>query len=98
VPTTAEGKYPNVTSDNGTAWSWPAATPADIQQRSTPGCGGATFAGVVENSRRWAASPARHAAGLRGFPRAEQAKWSRIVTAIGSGVKPKIYGIRTATR
>jgi tripartite-type tricarboxylate transporter receptor subunit TctC len=85
VPTTAEGGYPNVTSDNWYGLVVPAATPADIQKRlnaaavaalKTPALaeqyakvGGLASPGSPEDYARFLAG--------------EQAKWSKVVNAIG---------------
>jgi tripartite-type tricarboxylate transporter receptor subunit TctC len=85
VPTTAEGGYPNVTSDNWYGLVMPAATPADIRNRvhaaavnalRTPALaeqyakvGGLASPGSPEDYARFLAS--------------EQAKWSKVVNAIG---------------
>jgi tripartite-type tricarboxylate transporter receptor subunit TctC len=85
VPTTAEGKFSNVTSDNWYGLVVPAATPAEIQKRihaaavaalGTPAVAEqfAKVGGVASPG-----TPQDYAA----FLAAEQAKWSRIVTAIG---------------
>ena len=85
VPTTAEGGYPNVTSDNWYGLVMPAATPPEIQKRvhaaavaalQSPGLKEqyAKVSGVPSPS-----TPQEYAAFLEG----EQAKWSRIVSAIG---------------
>jgi tripartite-type tricarboxylate transporter receptor subunit TctC len=85
VPTTAEANYPNVTSDNWYGLVAPAATPQDIVKRIH----GAAMAAlkspaIVEQYARVSGvaspgTPQDYAA----FLAAEQAKWSRIVTAIG---------------
>ena len=85
VPTTAEGKLPNVTSDNWYGLVVPAATPADIQKRihaaavaalQSPGLKDqySKVGGVASPG-----SPQDYAA----FLAAEQAKWSKVVAAIG---------------
>jgi len=85
VPTTAEGNYPNVTSDNWYGLILPAATPADIQKRVN----GAAVAAlktpaVAEQFAKVGGlaspgTPREYAA----FLAKEQAKWSKVVTAIG---------------
>jgi tripartite-type tricarboxylate transporter receptor subunit TctC len=85
VPTTAEANYPSVTSDNWYGLVAPAATPQDIVKRIH----GAAMAAlkspaIVEQYARVSGvaspgTPQDYAA----FLAAEQAKWSRIVTAIG---------------
>ena len=85
VPTTAEGKYPNVTSDNWYGLVMPAATPADIQKRVHAAAVAALkSAAVAEQFAKVGGvaspgTPQEYAA----FVAAEQAKWSKIVTAIG---------------
>jgi tripartite-type tricarboxylate transporter receptor subunit TctC len=85
VPTTAEGKYPNVTSDNWYGLVVPAATPAEIQQKiHGPAVAALRMPAVIEQFAKVGGvaspgTPQDYAAFLAG----EQAKWSRIVTAIG---------------
>ena len=85
VPTTAEGGYPNVTSDNWYGLVLPAATPAPIQKRVHDAAVAALkSAPLVEQYARVAGvaspgSPQDYAA----FLAAEQAKWQKVVTAIG---------------
>jgi tripartite-type tricarboxylate transporter receptor subunit TctC len=85
VPTTAEGNYPNVTSDNWYGLIMPAATPADIQKR-VHGAAVAALksAAVMERFAKvgGVASPGSQQ-DYAAFIAAEQAKWSRIVAAIG---------------
>jgi tripartite-type tricarboxylate transporter receptor subunit TctC len=85
VPTTAEGKYPNVTSDNWYGLVVPAATPADIQKRLHA----AAVAALQSSNLReqyakvgGIASPGSPQDYAR-FLANEQAKWSKVVTAIG---------------
>ena len=85
VPTTAEGKLPNVTSDNWYGLVVPAATPADVQKRLHA----AAVAALQSSSLKEQYSkvggiaspgtPQEYAA----FLAAEQAKWSKVVSAIG---------------
>ena len=85
VPTTAEGNYPNVTSDNWYGLVVPAATPAEIQQRIHAAAMSALKSPAV--SEQFAkvgglaspGTPQEYAA----FLASEQAKWSKVVTAIG---------------
>lgn len=85
VPTTAEGKYPNVTSDNWYGLVMPAATPADIQKRVNAAAVAALRTPAV--AQQFAkvgglaspGTPQEYAA----FLASEQAKWSKVVTAIG---------------
>ncbi len=85
VPTTAEGKYPNVTSDNWYGLVVPAATPAHIQQKiHAPAVAALRSPAVIEQFAKVGGvaspgTPQDYAA----FLGAEQARWSRIVTAIG---------------
>jgi tripartite-type tricarboxylate transporter receptor subunit TctC len=85
VPTTAEGNYPNVTSDNWYGLVVPAATPADIQRRLHSAAVAALKSPAV--SEQYAkvgglaspGSPQDYAS----FLATEQAKWNKVVTAIG---------------
>lgn len=85
VPTTAEGGYPNVTSDNWYGLVGPAAMPADIQRRLNAAVMAAMKSAPV--SEQFAKVGGIPSAGTpqdyASFLAAEQAKWSRIVTAIG---------------
>jgi tripartite-type tricarboxylate transporter receptor subunit TctC len=85
VPTTAEVKHPNVTSDNWYGLIVPSATPADIQKRlHTAAVGTLKSPAVVEQFAKVGglASPSTPQE-YGTFLAAEQAKWSRIITAIG---------------
>jgi len=85
VPTTAEGRYPNVTSDNWYGLVAPAATPAEVQKKVHA----AAVAALQSPSLREQyakiggiaapGTPQEYAA----FLAAEQAKWSKVVAAIG---------------
>jgi tripartite-type tricarboxylate transporter receptor subunit TctC len=85
VPTTAEAKLPNVTSDNWYGLIVPAATPAEVQKRIH----GAAVAAlrspaVTEQFAKVGGlaspgTPQEYAA----FLEKEQAKWSKVVNAIG---------------
>jgi len=85
VPTTAEGKYPNVTSDNWYGLVVPAKTPADVQKKLHS----AAVAALQSSSLKEQYSkvggiaapgtPQEYAA----FLASEQAKWSKVVAAIG---------------
>ena len=85
VPTTAEAGYPNVTSDNWYGLVMPAATPAAIQKRVHSAAVEALSSAAVKE--RFAkvggiaspTTPREYAA----FVAEEQAKWGRIVKAIG---------------
>src|SRR5438105_2461659 len=85
VPTTAEGSYPNVTSDNWYGLVVPAATPADIRKRlNTAAVTALKSPAVVDQVARVGGlaspgTPQEYAA----FLAAEQAKWNKVVTAIG---------------
>jgi tripartite-type tricarboxylate transporter receptor subunit TctC len=85
VPTTAEGGYPNVTSDNWYGLVVPAATPAEIQKRLSAAAVAALRApALAEQYARVGGlaspgSPEDYARFLAG----EQAKWSKVVNAIG---------------
>jgi tripartite-type tricarboxylate transporter receptor subunit TctC len=85
VPTTAEAKLPNVTSDNWYGLVVPAATPAEIRKRlnaaavaalKSPALAGqyAKVGGLASPG-----TPQDYAA----FLAAEQAKWSKVVKTIG---------------
>ena len=85
VPTTAEGGYPNVTSDNWYGLILPAATPAPIQKRVHDAAVAALKSpALVEQYAKVAgvASPGSPEDYAK-FLAAEQAKWSKVVTAIG---------------
>jgi tripartite-type tricarboxylate transporter receptor subunit TctC len=85
VPTTAEGAYPNVTSDNWYGLVAPAATPAAVLKRIHAAAMVALrSAAVAEQFAKvgGVASPGTPQDYAR-FLAAEQAKWSRIVDAIG---------------
>jgi len=85
VPTTAEMSYPNVTSDNWYGLLVPAATPADIRRRIHAAAMTALRSrAVIEQFAKVSGlaspgTPQDYAA----FLAAEQAKWSKIVAAIG---------------
>jgi tripartite-type tricarboxylate transporter receptor subunit TctC len=85
VPTTAEGGYPKVTSDNWYGLIVPAATPAEVQKKIHAAAYGALQSPAVKETYAKVggvaspSTPQEYAAFLAG----EQAKWSQIVTAIG---------------
>jgi tripartite-type tricarboxylate transporter receptor subunit TctC len=85
VPTTAEGKYPNVTSDNWYGLIVPAATPADVQKRLHAAAVAALQSSSLKDQYSKVGgiaapgSPQDYAA----FLASEQVKWSTVVTAIG---------------
>lgn len=85
VPTTAEGGYPNVTSDNWYGLVLPAATPAPIRKRVHDAAMSALKSPqLVEQYANVAgvASPGAPEDYAK-FLAAEQAKWSKVVSAIG---------------
>ncbi len=85
VPTTAEVMYPNVTSDNWYGLVAPAATPAQIQKRVHAAAVAAlNSAAVIDQFTKVGglASPGSQQ-DYASFLADEQAKWSRVVTAIG---------------
>jgi tripartite-type tricarboxylate transporter receptor subunit TctC len=85
VPTTTELNYPNVNSDNWYGLVMAAATPADIQKRvhaaAVTALKSKTVVDQMANVGGIASpgTPQEYAA----FIAAEQAKWSKIVNAIG---------------
>ena len=85
VPTTVELKYPNVTSDNWYGLIMPAATPAPIQKRVHAAATAALkSAAVTEQFAKvgGVASPGTPQDYAK-FLESEQAKWGKVVTAIG---------------
>ena len=85
VPTTAEGQYPNVTSDNWYGLIMPAATPADIQKRVSAAALAAlrTPALAEQYSKVGGLASPGTPQDYAAFLAAEQVKWSKVVTAIG---------------
>jgi tripartite-type tricarboxylate transporter receptor subunit TctC len=85
VPTTAEANYPNVTSDNWYGLLAPAATPSEVLKRVHASAVAALKSpALVEQYAKVSGiaspgTPQDYAA----FLAAEQAKWSKIVQAIG---------------
>ncbi len=85
VPTTAEASLPNVTSDNWYGLVVPAATPADIQKRLNAAAVAALKSPAVTEQYAKVGglaspgTPQEYAA----FLEREQAKWSKVVSAIG---------------
>ena len=85
VPTTAEGGYPNVNSDNWYGLVMPASTPTDIQRRVHDAAVAALkSAAVAEQFAKVGglaspSTPQEYAA----FVAAEQAKWGKIIKDIG---------------
>jgi tripartite-type tricarboxylate transporter receptor subunit TctC len=85
VPTTAEGGYPGVNSDNWYGLIMPSATPAEIQKRVHTAAVNALKSKAV--SEQFAkvggipspTTPQEYAS----FVESEQAKWGKVVTAIG---------------
>src|ERR671930_336356 len=85
VPTTAELRYPNVNSDNWYGLVMPGATPADIQKRVQGAAMSALRSDAVQEQFSkvgGVASPSTPQDYAK-FIETEQAKWGRIVTAIG---------------
>jgi tripartite-type tricarboxylate transporter receptor subunit TctC len=85
VPTTVELSYPNVNSDNWYGLVMAAATPADIQKRvHTAAVAALKSKAVMEQFDKVGgiASPTTPQE-YQSFIAAEQAKWSKIVNAIG---------------
>jgi tripartite-type tricarboxylate transporter receptor subunit TctC len=85
VPTTAEGNYPNVTSDNWYGLIMPAATPAEIQKRVHAAAFAALRSPAVTEqfSKVGGVASPGTPQDYAAFLAAEQAKWSKVVTAIG---------------
>ena len=85
VPTTAELNYPNVNSDNWYGLIMAAATPADIQRRVHSAAVAALKSKAVEEqfSRVGGIASPGSPEDYARFIAAEQAKWSKIVQAIG---------------
>jgi tripartite-type tricarboxylate transporter receptor subunit TctC len=85
VPTTAEGNYPNVTSDNWYGLIAPAGTPDNVLKRIHAASVAALRSPAVVE--QFAKVGGEAAPGTQQeyatFLASEQAKWSRIVTAIG---------------
>ena len=85
VPTTTETNYPNVNSDNWYGLVMPASTPADIQRRVHAAAVAALkSAAVMEQFAKVGglaspSTPQEYAS----FVAAEQAKWGKIIQAIG---------------
>jgi tripartite-type tricarboxylate transporter receptor subunit TctC len=85
VPTTAELGYPNVNSDNWYGLVAAAGTPAEVQRRIHAAAVAALKSPAVEEQFAKVggiASPGTSEE-YRSFIAAEQAKWSKIVQAIG---------------
>jgi tripartite-type tricarboxylate transporter receptor subunit TctC len=85
VPTTDELKYPNVNSDNWYGLVMPGATPAEIRKRVQAAAASALHSSSVQEQFAkvgGAASPTTPQEYAK-FIETEQAKWGRIVTAIG---------------
>ena len=85
VATTAEGKLPNVTSDNWYGLVMPSATPADIQKRVHAAAVAALQSSNLKEQYSKVgglASPGTPQDYAK-FLAAEQEKWSKVVTAIG---------------
>ncbi len=85
VPTTAEAGYPNVTSDNWYGLVAPAATPAAVQERIHGAAVAALRSPAIQEQYGKVSgvpSPGTPEDYAR-FLAAEQAKWSKVVRAIG---------------
>jgi tripartite-type tricarboxylate transporter receptor subunit TctC len=85
VPTTAEGKLPNVTSDNWYGLVVPAATPGEIQKRLNAAAVAAlkTPALAEQYAKVGGLASPGTSQEYASFLAKEQAKWSKVVTAIG---------------
>jgi tripartite-type tricarboxylate transporter receptor subunit TctC len=85
VATTAEGGYPNVTSDNWYGLVMPGATPADIQRRVHAAAVNALKSqAVAEQFAKVGGIPAPGTPQeYAQFLESEQAKWGKVVTTIG---------------
>jgi tripartite-type tricarboxylate transporter receptor subunit TctC len=85
VPTTAETGYPNVTSDNWYGLVAPAATPPEVQKRIHAAATAALRSPAIQEQYGKVSgvpSPGTPQDYAR-FLAAEQAKWSKVVHAIG---------------
>ena len=85
VPTTTEGNYPNVNSDNWYGLIMPAATSAEIQKRvHTAAVNALKSSAVTEQFAKVGgiASPTTPQEYAK-FLQTEQAKWGKVVQAIG---------------
>jgi tripartite-type tricarboxylate transporter receptor subunit TctC len=85
VPTTAEAGYPNVTSDNWYGLVAPAATPAQVQKKIHAAAVAALNSPAIKEQYGKVSgvpSPGTPEDYAR-FLAAEQAKWSKVVHAIG---------------
>jgi tripartite-type tricarboxylate transporter receptor subunit TctC len=85
VPTTAQTGYPNVTSDNWYGLVAPAATPPEVQKRIHAAALAALSSAAIKEQYgkvSGVASPGSPEDYAR-FLAAEQAKWSKVVNAIG---------------
>src|SRR3954468_10650588 len=85
VPATTELKYPNVNSDNWYGLVMPGATPAEIRKRVQAAAASALHSSTVQEQFArvgGVASPTTPQEYAK-FIESEQAKWGRIVTAIG---------------
>jgi tripartite-type tricarboxylate transporter receptor subunit TctC len=85
VPTTAEGRLPNVTSDNWYGLIVPAATPADVQKRLHAAAVTALQSTSLKDqySRVGGIASPGSPQEFAAFLAAEQTKWSQVVSAIG---------------
>ncbi|HEX6318232.1 MAG TPA: tripartite tricarboxylate transporter substrate-binding protein [Burkholderiales bacterium] len=85
VPTTAETGYPNVTSDNWYGLVAPAGTPADVLKRINAAAVAALNSAAIKEQYAKVSgvpSPGTPQDYAR-FLASEQAKWSKVVSAIG---------------
>ena len=85
VPPSVELKYPNVNSDNWYGLVMPGATPAEIRKRVQAAAASALHSSTVQEQFAkvgGVASPTTPQEYAK-FIETEQAKWGRIVTAIG---------------
>jgi tripartite-type tricarboxylate transporter receptor subunit TctC len=85
VPTTAEGKLPNVTSDNWYGLIVPAATPADVQKKLHAAAVTALQSASLKDqySKVGGIASPGSPQDFAAFLAAEQTKWSQVVSAIG---------------
>lgn len=85
VPTTAEGGYPNVTSDNWYGLVAPAATPPEVLKRiHTAAVNALNSAAIKEQYAKVSGVPSPGTPqDYARFLADEQAKWSKVVRAIG---------------
>ena len=85
IPTTGEAGYPKVNSDNWYGLVMPGATPAEVRKRVQAAAMSALHSATVQEQFAkvgGVASPSTPQEYAK-FIETEQAKWGRIVTAIG---------------